>query len=109
MSLDADQIFAKIQAAGEEWADKKAAFCALDDVTATVRADLTTDFYTSCSSKAEATERALAAGRYKEHIASVAGARRDWLLAEVKYKNLQLLAELRRSEESTRRAEMGMR
>lgn len=109
MSLDADQIFAKIQTAGEEWADKKAAFCALDDVTATVKADLTTDFYTTCSSKAEASERALAASRFKEHIASVAGARRAWLLAEVKYKNLQLLADLRRSEESTRRAEMGMR
>jgi hypothetical protein len=28
------------------------------------------------------------------------------LLAEVRYKGLQMLAELRRSEESTRRAEM---
>ena len=109
MSLDADAIFAKIQTAGDDWADKKAAFCALDDMTATVKADLTTDFYTSCSSKAEASERALATSRYKEHLASVAGARRAWLLAEVKFKNLQLLAELRRSEESTRRAEMGMR
>ena len=107
--LDADTIYAKIQSAGEDWADRKAAFCALDDITATVKADLTTDFYTSCSSKAEASERALATSRYKEHLASVAGARRAWLLAEVKYKNLQLLAELRRSEESTRRAEMGMR
>lgn len=109
MSLDADQIYAKIQTAGEAWADCKAAFCALDDLTSTVKADLTTDFYTTCSSKAEASERALSASRYKEHIASVAGARRAWLLAEVKYKNLQLLAELRRSEESTRRAEMGLR
>lgn len=109
MSLDADQIFNKIQAAGEDWADCKAAFCALDDLTSTVKADLTTDFYTTCSSKAEASERAQASTRYKEHLASVAGARRAWLLAEVKYKNLQLLADLRRSEESTRRAEMGMR
>ena len=109
MSLDADTIYARIQAAGEEWADKKAAFCALDDLTSTVKADLTTDFYVTCTSKAEASERAQAAGRYKEHLASVAGARRAWLFAEVKYKNLQLLADLRRSEESTRRAEMGMR
>jgi len=109
MSLDADEIFRQIMEAGEAWADRKAAFCALDDVTATVKADLTTDFYTSCSSKAEAAERALASARYKEHIASVAGARRDWLLSEVKYKNLQLLAELRRSEESTRRAEIQLR
>ena len=109
MSLDADQIYSKIQSAGEDWADKKAAFSVLDDLTATVKADLTTDFYATCTSKAEASERALASPRYKEHIASVGGARRAWLLAEVKYKNLQLLAELRRSEESTRRAEMGLR
>jgi hypothetical protein len=109
MSLDADQIFAKIQTAGEDWADRKAAFCALDDLTETVKADLTTDFYTSCSSKAEAAERAKAASRFKEHLASVAGARRAWLFAEVKYTNLKLLADLRRSEESTRRAEMGLR
>ncbi len=107
--LDADAIYEKIQKAGEDWADKKAAFCALDDLTSTVKADLTTDFYITCSSKAEAAERALATTRYKEHIASVAGARRSWLLSEVRYKNLQLLAELRRSEESTRRAEMGVR
>jgi hypothetical protein len=107
--LDADAIFQKIQVAGEDWADKKAAFTALEDMTSTVRADLTTDFYVTCTSKAEASERALASTRYKEHIASVAGARRAWLMAEVKYKNLQLLAELRRSEESTRRAEMGVR
>lgn len=109
MSLDVDAIFSKINAAGEDWADKKAAFCALDDMTSTVRADLTTDFYTTCSSKAEASERAQASSRFKEHLASLAGARRAWLLAEVRYKNLQLLADLRRSEESTRRAEMGLR
>jgi hypothetical protein len=107
--LDADTIFQRIQVAGEDWADKKAAFTALDDMSATVKADMTTDFYTTCQSKSEASERALASKTYKDHLASVAGARRAWLLAEVKYKNLQLLAELRRSEESTRRAEMGMR
>lgn len=106
MSLDADGIYRKVEQAGLEWADKKAAFTALDDLTQTVKADLTTDFYTTCSSKAEASERALASSRYKEHIASVAGARRAWLFAEVKYKSAQLLADLRRSEESTRRAEM---
>lgn len=109
MSLDADAIFAKITTAGDDWADKKAAFCLLDDMTSTVRADLTTDYRGACKSSAEAVDRALAAPRYKDHLASLAGARRAWLLAEVKFKSLQLLAELRRSEESTRRAEMGMR
>ena len=48
--LDVDTIFSRIQSAGEEWADKKAAFCALDDLTSTVKADLTTDFYVTCTS-----------------------------------------------------------
>ena len=109
MSLDADAIFAKIMEAGVEWADKKAAFQMLDDMTATILADVVTDFYSSCSSKAEAKERALASRIYKDHMALVSGARREWLLAEVRYKGMQLLAELRRSEESTRRSEMNLR
>lgn len=109
MSLDANEIFNSVSKAGEDWADKKAAYEMLDDMTATVRADVTTDFYSSCSSKAEAQERALASKTYKDHIASLSAARRAWLLAEVKYKSVQLLAELRRSEESTRREEMRMR
>ena len=107
--LDADQIYKAVADAGEAWADKKAAYELLDDMTATIRADVTTDFYSSCSSKGEAVERALASKIYKDHLANLSGARRAWLLAEVKYKSVQLLAELRRSEESTRRAEMGMR
>lgn len=109
MSLDADEIFKLIAIAGDDWADKKAAYCTLDDLTSTVRADLTTDYRASCKSSAEAVDRALAAPRMKDHLALLSGARRAWLFAEVKYKNHQLLAELRRSEESTRRAEMGMR
>ena len=109
MSLDANQIYESVSKAGEEWADKKAAYELLDDMTSTVRADVTTDFYGSCSSKAEAQERALASKIYKDHLASLSAARRAWLLAEVKYKSVQLLAELRRSEESSRRAEMNLR
>lgn len=108
-SFSADKIYALIQAAGEDWADKKAAFTALDDLTKTCLADIKGDFLSSCKSRAEAEDMAYASRKFKEHLACVAAARRAWLLAEVKYKNLQLLAELRRSEESTRRAEMNIR
>lgn len=109
MSLDVNEIYQAVSKAGEDWADKKAAYEALSDMTSTVRADATTDFYVTCKSKDEAKERALASKPYREHLASVAAARRAWLTAEVKYKSVQLLAELRRSEESTRREEMRMR
>mgnify|MGYP001616202422 FL=1 len=107
--LDADAIYRKVEQAGLDWADKKAAFELLDDMTSTVKADLTTDFYVTCTSKAEAEQRALASARYKEHIAELSAARRAWLTSEVRYKSSQLLADLRRSEESTRRAEASIR
>ena len=42
-------------------------------------------------------------------LASVAAARHAWLRAQVRLDNLRILVELRRSEESTRRAEMNLR
>ena len=110
MSLDPDKIYAVVEKCGLEWADKKAAFELLADLTKTVLADLTTDTMTGhkCS-KSEAETRAYAHQRYKEHLTSLASARRAWLVAEVKWKSSIMLADLRRSEESTRRAEMGLR
>jgi hypothetical protein len=107
--LDADHIYRLISESGEDWADKKSAFQALDDLTKTILSDIKGDYLPSSKSRAEAEDCALASKGYKEHLASLSAARRAWLLAEVRYKNLQLLAELRRSEESTRRAEMNIR
>ena len=105
--LDADRIFHEVTQAGEDWADKKAAYETLDDLTKTVLADVTTGFLPpTCQTKSEAELRALASGEYKEHLAAVSKARRAWLLSEVKYKGLVMLAELRRTQESTRRQEM---
>jgi len=86
MSLDADQIFKNIMEAGEDWADKKAAFNLLEDMTKTNLADLITDYMVNSSSKAVAEQMALASKPFKDHLASLAGARRAWLLAEVRYK-----------------------
>ena len=105
--LNSDEIYKTVLTAGEEWADKKAAYETLDDCSKSVLADLTTDYLPpACASKSEAETRALASKQYKEHLASKSAARRAWLVAEVRYKGLVMLAELRRSEESTRRQEM---
>ena len=108
--IDPDKIYAVVEKCGLDWADKKAAFEMLDDLTKTVLADLTTDTMTGhkCS-KSEAETRSQAHPLYKEHLTRLASARRAWLHAEVKYKSTTLLAELRRSEESTKRAEMQLR
>lgn len=107
--LDPDKIHTRLIEVGEEWADKKAAFEAFDDLTKTILADETLNYLPKCSSKAEAEARGLAGEVYKEHLASKAAARKAWLLSEVKWKTGVLWAELRRSKESTLRAEMNLR
>lgn len=109
MSFEPEQIFREITDAGEDWADKKAAYEALDDNTKSILADITSNFMDSKMSRAEAEMRALASGHYKHHLATVSAARKAFLRAQVKYDSLKMLAELRRSQESTKRAEMTMR
>lgn len=104
--LDCDAIYREVLAAGEDWADKKAAYEALDDNTKSILADITSNFMDGKVSRTEAEMRALASGDYKQHLASVKAARKAWLMAQVKYDSLKMLADLRRSEESSRRAEM---
>lgn len=108
--LNAEEIYAKVIEAGEDYADKKAAYEMLDDLTKTVYADIVTDYLPpTCVTKSEAETRAYVDQKYKAHLASLSRARREWLLSEVRYKALLMLSELRRTNESTRRAEMGLR
>ena len=107
--IDPDAIFTEVLAAGNDWADKKSAFEALDDNTKSVLADITGRYMEGKTSRTEAERYALASKDYKEHLADVSKARKEWLIAQVKYDCLKMLSELRRSQESSRRAEMGMR
>lgn len=104
--LDPDKIYHEVSSAGEEWAYKKAAFEALDDNTKSVLADITGRYLDGKTTKTEAERYALASRDYREHLASVAKARSEWLQAQVRYDSLKMLADLRRSQESTRRQEM---
>jgi hypothetical protein len=101
MSLNADEIYNQVIKAGEAWADYKAAFEYLDDMTKTIHADILADYLPpTCPTKGEVEVRAFASKAYKEHLAAKSAARKAWLQAEVKYKGLNLLAELRRSQAS---------
>lgn len=107
--LDPDKIYHEVSEAGMAWADAKGGFEALSDNTKSVLADITGRFMDGKISKTEAERYALASQDYREHLASVAKARKEWLIAQVRYDSLRMLAELRRSQESTKRAEMQMR
>ena len=108
--INADEIYAKVIESGTVWADCKAAYELLDDMSKTILADITSNFMPPVSgTKSEAEMRALASADYKNHLASKGAARKLWLHAQVAYDGVKMLAELRRSEESTNRAQMNMR
>jgi hypothetical protein len=105
-ALDPAKMYVEVMAVGEDWADKKAAYEALDDVSKSVLADITGSYMDGKISKAQAEMYALSSKGYREHLASVAIARQAWLRAQVRYDSIKMLSELRRTQESTRRAEM---
>lgn len=106
--FDPERIFREVVAAGEEWADKKSAYEAYDDNTKSVLARIATDCPPGMS-KVAAEQMALASETFRAHLEEKQAARRAYLLAQVKYRSLEMLAELRRSQESTRRAEISLR
>lgn len=106
--LDSDKMYKALIESGEAWADTKAAYQALDSATASVLADLTQGYRDGKDgpSRAEAETMARRSPQYRDHLASVNVANKAYLRAQVRYDSLRTLIELRRSEESTRRAEM---
>lgn len=110
--LDSDAMYRKLIEAGDAWADSKAAYQALDDATASVLADLTQSYRAGGQNgvpditRAEAETMARRSQTYRDHLASVSVAHKAFLRAQVRYDSLRTLIELRRSEESSRRAEM---
>jgi hypothetical protein len=106
-ALDPNEIYRQVSQSGETWADQKAAYEALSDNTKSVLAEITGHYMADGKeSKTSAEMRALASKDYREHLASVAKARSAFLRAQVAYDSIKMLAELRRTQESTRRAEM---
>lgn len=109
MTFDVESIYNQVLAAGETWADLKAAYEALNDNTKSVLAEITGRYLDAGQSKAAAEVSALASKDYREHLVSLSKCRGQFLRAQVSYDSLRMLAEFRRSQESTRRAEMNMR
>lgn len=98
-----NEIYQALVTAGTDWADKKAAYELLNDMTKTVLAKCKNE--SSGTSDAERTTDAYANLKYIQHINETSVARREYLLAQVKYQSMQALADARRTEASTRRAE----
>lgn len=105
--MDAEAIYNALVKAGEEWADLNAAAGLLEETKKTVLAKLMRD--SEATSAAAKEMYALADDAYKAHVGTMVTARKQADRARVRYDCAKVLSELRRSEESTRRAEMTLR
>lgn len=105
--LNSDLAWERLVQAGEDWADKDAAATLLEETKKSVLAEIKAK--AGAKSDAAAETIALCDKGYKEHIKSMVEARRVANRAKVRYDSAKTLAELRRSEEATRRAEANIR
>lgn len=97
-----EAIYRSLLEAGEEWVDKEAAAEILEETKKTVLAEIMRGFD---GSTAERERKALAEPAYKLHLVNMNNARKEANRARVKYDSAKVLAELRRTQESTRRVE----
>jgi hypothetical protein len=101
-----DRIYHEIVSAGDEWADKEAAADLYEETKKTTLAELMHGYQ---GSNAERERMALADPVYKLHVTKMNAARKEANRARVRYDAVRVLSEMRRSQESTRRAEMNLR
>lgn len=99
-----EKMYAHLLATGEEWADKDEAAALMEETRKPLLAELKLGS-TEKSDAARETE-ALASQAYRDHLAAMVHARGEANRARVKYDSARVLAEARRTQESTRRAEM---
>lgn len=104
MSFDPDKAHHALVQAGEDWADKEAAAQLLEETRKAVLAKLMTE--SAVASIGGKEMLALADPEYKRFLEGMVMARKAANKARVRYDSAKVLAELRRSQESTRREEM---
>jgi hypothetical protein len=107
MSFDPDKAFDALVKAGEDWADKQAAADLLEETRKSVLAKLMIDAAAMTQGAKEM--QALADPAYTDFVAGMVQARKAANKARVRYDSAKVLAELRRSQEATRRSEMNLR
>ncbi len=101
-----DRAFTDLIKAGEDWADKEAAASLLEETRKSVMAKLVNE---SEGSVAAREYKALGDPEYKSFVEGMVTARKAANKAKVRYDSAKVLAEMRRTQETTRRAEASIR
>ncbi len=104
MSFDPAKVYQQIVDAGIAWADAEAAASLLEETRKSVLAKAMND--SASSSIAGKEMLALGSDEYVDFVGGMVKARAAANKARVRYDSAKILAELRRSEESTKRAEL---
>ena len=107
MRFNPDEIYERLRIAGEDWADHDAAANALEETKASLLAELS--LKADGSSEAAKKNVALADPVYRLHVTNMVTARKEANKSKVRYELGKMWAELRRSQESTRREEMRLK
>ena len=102
--MDANLLFKLLTEAGDDWAEKQAAYNILEDTKSSVLSKLALKSEANSVSGREMEARASV--EYQEHVKAAQNAFKAYLKAKVKYDNMKIWIDLKRSEEATRRAEM---
>jgi hypothetical protein len=102
--VDANELYHKLTQAGDDWADKQAAYNVLDDTKNAVLAQLM--LKSNATSVAAKEIEAKASKEYTDHVKHTQEAMKLALKAKVNYESIKIWIDLKRSEEATRRAEM---
>lgn len=105
--LNSERAYEELLKSGDDWADKQAAAELLEETKKSVLARLKNE----SGEKSDAAKETIALCHkdYREHLELMVEAKRAATRARVRYDAAKVLAEMRRSEESTRRAEMTLR
>lgn len=101
--FDPDRAYHDMVRAGEEWADAEAAAQALEETRKSVLAKLMSERAEAALGAKEM--QALAHEDYRRHVDAMVAARKIANIKRVRYDCRKVLAEMRRTQESTRRAE----
>ena len=105
--MNPDEIYTRLIEAGEAWSEAEAAASLLEETRKSVLAKLMND--SGASTVAAKEMEALRDDSYVDFVTRMVTARKAANKAKVRYDSGKVLAELRRSQESTRRAEMTLR
>lgn len=105
--FDPEAIYLRLNTAGDDWVDKNAGAEILEETKKTVLAEIMIGMIGG--STAERERIALAEPAYRIHLVNMVKARKKANRARVRYDSIRVLAEMLRTQESTRRAEANIR